>query len=314
MAINEKAKVILLKLETTEGIDAAPDGTDALLTRNFTTTPLEVDSVERNLDLPVIGGTKVAVTNPRQTHNFELELAGSGTADTPAKWSRALEICGMAAPSVIADPDPDPRVEMAFGSSPYASATLYHWYENQRRRALGVRSTFSMNFEAGQIPFMSMQSIGLLPDAPFDVATPPVPDFSAFQQPVEVNTVNTSFTLDGYAAALRSLEFEAGAAVSVRNLVGNRRINRGNHAITGTAVIEAPDVSTKNYLETLNSGAEIALALQHGTTAGNVVAINMDHVQLTAAAQQNEDDVLMFSLSFRANVLAGSDDILITTK
>lgn len=314
MTINEKAKVILYGIEPVEGAGAVlTAAANAFLVRNFQSTPIEVDTIERNLDLPTVGGSKVAITNPRQTMSFEVEIAGSGTANLAPRWMEMLQGCGMAAPSVIAGPPA--KVEQKFGVAPFASGELDHFYEDQRRRALGVRGTFSASFAAGAFPFFSFEKTGLLPAAaPFDAQAPGVPDFSSFQEPVEVNTTNTDFTLDGFAAVLRSLEFAANVNVAVRNLVGSNRINRGNHGITGTATIEAPTVAAKNYLDTLKSGSEVALQLTHGTVAGNIVQIDMAQVQLTGVSQSNEDDVLMYALSFRANVSAGSDDLLITTQ
>lgn len=313
MPISEDAKVILFKLEGTEGADANPAAADAILTRNFSSNPIETDTLERNIDRPTVGGSNVAITNPRQSHNFEVEMAGSGTAQTQPKWMRLLEACGMAAP--VEDVGPPAQTTQAFDTAPFASGTLYHWYDDQRRRALMTRGTFGGNLTAGQYPFLSFGTIGLLPTAtPFDKVAAPTPDFSAFQAPVEVNTDNTSFTLDSFAAVLRSLEFAANVNVALRNLVGSRRVNRGNHGITGTATIEAPDVATKNYLDTLKAGSEIALQIVHGTQAGNIVQIDMPQCQLTGVNQSEEDDILMYAFGFRANVSAGSDDLTITTK
>jgi DhnA family fructose-bisphosphate aldolase class Ia len=116
MPINERAKVILAKIEATEGVDAVPVvATDAILTRNFSSIPLVVDTLERNLDLPTVGRSKSTSTNARQTMSFEVEIAGSGTAGTATKWSRLLQACGMAAPVVTAGG----KVEQKFGVAPF---------------------------------------------------------------------------------------------------------------------------------------------------------------------------------------------------
>lgn len=310
MSINARAKVILAKKETTYGTDATPAAaTDAIMTRNFQSFPIEVDTLERNLDLPTVGGSPVANTGKRQRVTFEVEIAGSGTPTTPAPWAVLLQGCGMGVPT----PDTS-DVSQAMGSAPWASLSLYHFYENQRRRMLGARGTFGANFTAGAYPYWTFEFTGLLPSSnPFDTQSPGTPDWSAFKEPVEVNTDNTTFTLDGYAAVMRSLEFSAGVSITPRRLVGAEYINRGNHVITGTIVMEAPLVATKNYFSTLVAGSQVALALTHGTQAGNIVELQMPHVQITSIADSEEDDVLMYTVGFRANVSAGNDDILIIT-
>lgn len=313
MGINYRAKMILAKKEAVYGTDVTPAAaTDAILTRNFSSSPLDVTTLDRNLDLPTVGGSKVAITQAQQSVSFEVEAAGSGTAAVPAKWTRLLEACGMAVPSVQATPD---RVEQIFGAPPYSSLTIYHFYESQRRKMLGARGTFGFNFAAGQYPFFNFQFNGLLPAAtPFDTSAPGAANFAAFIEPMEVNTANTTFTLDGFAALLRSIEASANVNINRRALVGADYINRGNHTIEGTIVMEAPTLAAKDYFSTLKAGSEIVLALAHGTVAGNIVKIDMPQVQLTSVADSDEDDNLMYSFGFRANVATGSDDLLITTQ
>lgn len=313
MPINAKAIVLLLKKETTYGTDAAPvAATDAFLTRNYDLgPPVEVDVLERNLDLPTTGGRKVAITRHRRTMRFEVELAGSGTAATAAKWGRLLEACGMSAAASLTTPT---RCEQKFAAAPFSSLTAYEHFGSERGKGVGARGTFGANFTAGEYPFLRLEYTMLLPaTTPFDTAAPGTPDLTAQKDPVEVNTANTTFSLDGYAALLRSLDFEAGIEVVRRILVGADYVNLGDHAITGTLVIEAPNIASKDYLSTLRSGSEIALALQHGTVAGNIIKLDMPKVQITGISRGNEDGVVMYTMQFRANVNTGYDDILFTT-
>lgn len=312
MAINAKYKVILAKKETNYAVDAVPTvGANAILTRNFQSRLLEVDVLERNLDLPTVGASKVSTTQARRGHTFEVEVAGSGAAATAAPWAVLFEGCGMGAAASLTTPT---RNEQKHAAAPYSSLTFYDFIESERRKMLGARGSAGWNFTSGAIPFFTFDFTGLLPAAnPFDTAAPGTPVFTAFKDPVEVNTTNTTFTLDGFAALLRSFDGNQGANISRRSLVGADYINRGNHAITGNIVIEAPNIATKDYLSTIRAGTEIVLALAHGITAGNIVKIDMPKVQITSISESEEDDILMYSLGYRANVNAGYDDVLITT-
>lgn len=100
----DAVKVLFFKKEATYATDAAPTGAaNAALTRNFTTKPVVVDRIQRNLDRPVRGSSKDAPSNERQTYGYELELAGSGAAGTAPAWMEHLEACGMAAPVLTAN-------------------------------------------------------------------------------------------------------------------------------------------------------------------------------------------------------------------
>lgn len=309
-------KVIFAKKETIYGTDATPTGAvNAALTRNFTAKPVVVDRVARNLDRPVRGRTKDAPSNARQTFSYELELAGAGAAGTAPAWMEHLQACGMDAPVITAGTSAVQK--FAPIGTALSALTAYHWHGNQRRVGLGTRGTFSGDFTAGAYPFLKLDMTALLPattDFGLSDAAPGAVVLDQWKDPVEINTANTDFTLDGYAANLRSFTWDVNADVRARNLVGANYISRGNHAATGKLVIEAPAVATKNYLKTLKDGSEVPLQVIHGLVAGNIIQLDCAHVQLTDIDLQEEDDVLMFSCSIGLNVGTTPDDIVFTVR
>lgn len=308
-------KTILFKKEVTYGTDAAPTtGANAVLTRNFSAKPIQVDQVERPLDLPTRGRRKSAPSNRRSTLRYELELAGSGAAGTAAGWMEHLEACGMAAPVLTAVTKAEQK--FALPGTALSSATSHHWMGGQRTRVTGIRGTFGMDFTSGRYPFASLEMTGLLPANPAVDATAPVgePDFTRWKDPLEVNTANTDFLLDGFAAVLKRFTFNTNAEVRPRNLVGANYINRGNHAGGGQIEIEAPALASKNYFSTLDLGTEIAVQLVHGTVAGNIVQLDGAYLQILDIDRAEEDEIMMLSISYGLNIRAGQDDLLLTAK
>jgi hypothetical protein len=308
-------KALYAKKEATYGTDAGPTaGTDVVLTRNFSTSPLVVDQIDRNLDRPSRGALPSTPSNKRQTVGFEVELAGSGAAGTAPAWMDMNQGCAMDAPAITANTSAVQRFA-AVGTA-LSALTLYHFQGNQRRKGLGARGDISaVDFTAGAYPFLGFAFTALLPAAsPFDTAVPPAPDFSRYQTPLEVNTQNTLVTLGGYAPVLRSLKLQANATVAVRNLVGKNYVQRGNHAFKGKMVVEAVDVATQNYFASIVAGTQAPLVVQHGTQAGNIVMLSAPQLQILAIADSIEDDVLMYELDVQLNVNAGQDDIIFTAK
>jgi len=307
-------KTILLKKEAVYGTDAAPTAlANAALTRNFQRTPVQMDTLERNLDVPSRGRSPSANTNARSAFSYELELAGSGDAGVAPGWMEHLEACGMVAPELVADTSATQR--FAAAGAVLSSATVYSWRGDQRVVALGCRGTFGFNFTAGAYAFLNLSMIGLLPAGdPVTDAAPGVPDFSRWRAPLEVNTANTEFTLDGYAAKLQSFTGEIGAQPAVRNLVGENSVQRGNHALTGQIVIKAPKASERNYFGTLRTGAEVAAQVTHGTVAGNIVELTLGFVQILSIEEQEDGDDLMYTIGYGANVRAGQDDLILEAR
>lgn len=307
-------KLILVKKEVTYGTDAVPTvAANARLSRNLQIKPIVTDQLERNLDRQVRGRSRTAPTNARKTVSYELELAGSGNAGTAPAWMEDLEICGAAAPALVAVTSATQRFA-AIGTA-LSSGTVYDWDSGQKSIGLGGRGTFGWDFTANAYPFVKIDLTLLLPAGnPLSDNVPGAATLDQWKDPLEVNTVNTDFTLDGYAAVLKSWTGDVNAEVKARNLVGANSIQRGNHAITGKIVIEAPALASKDYFLTLRTGAEIVANLVHGTVAGNIIEWAAAHLQITDIDRQEEDDVLMLSISYGMNVGTTNDDLVMKAR
>jgi hypothetical protein len=310
----DATKLLLFKKEATYATDATPTGAaNAALTRNFSAKPLVVDRIQRNLDRPVRGRTKDAPSNARQTFSYELEMAGSGVVGTPPAWMEHLQACGMDAPVVTAGVSAVQRFTPV--GSALNSATAYHWHGTQKRIGLGARGTFGWDLSAGAYPFFKLDMTALVPAASaITDAAPGAITLTQWLDPLEVNTTNTDFFLDGYALNLRSFTGDVNADVKARNLVGANYIQRGNHAITGQIVGECPTIAAKNYFTSLNTGAEVVVQAIHGVAAGAITQFDSARLQVTDIDLQEEDGVLMLRLAFGLNVGTTPDDLIITAK
>ena len=310
----DTSRVIAAKPEAIYATDPIPTLlADAVLTRNYATTPLEVDQVTRNLDTRRYGATRQKPSNARMKSSYEVELAGSGAAGTAPAWMRILAACGMRAPVLTAGQNATQVFALAGEAA--GSLTEYAWVGDQLRKMLGQRGSFSLDFSAGQLPFASVSMTGLVPAAnPRAVQAPGAADFTKWQEPLEVNNENSLFTLDGFGAITRSLKIEAGVNVNLRSLVGARYIKSGNHSATARALIEAPSIATRDYLSKLASGDLVPWNFTHGTTAGNIIEAKGTKAQVTAVAEQEEDDVLMFDISLLLTVDGDVDDLVLVAK
>lgn len=306
-------KALLAKKEDTYGTYAAPTGAaNAILTRNFSATPLELDQLDRKLDRPARGALPSAPSNPRQKMSFEVEFAGSGMAGTAPAWMELLQGCGMDAPTLTAGASAVQKFTAV--GQPLSSLSTCHWVGDQRRKGIGARGDISsIDFTAGAYPFMQLALTGLLPPNPFDVQAPGALDFTRFVQPLEFNTDNSEVLLDGYALATRYIRLQANAAVTVRNLVGINYVQRGNHGLKGKIMCEAPSLTDKDFFTSLRVGSLIPLAVTHGTVAGNIIKLDAANLQILGIADNDEDDVLMYELDVQLNINAGQDDLVITT-
>ena len=306
--------VVLAKKEVTYGVDSVPtEAANAILTRNYSGKPVDLDRLDRNLDQRIYGALASVPSNERRTISYEVEIAGSGDAGTAAPWMVLLEGCGMNAPVLTADTDAVQN--FALPGVQASSLTQYDFMSDQRRKMIGSVGSFTLDFTAGAYPFIGFTWLGMIPAAtPFSKAAPGATDLTRWQQPVEVNIDNTEMLLGGYAVVTRSWRADASVTTAMRNLIGKRYARRGNHALTSTAVVEAPDIATKDYITTLRTGDLIEWSLTHGTVAGNIIEMASEKVQITDITESQEDDILMWTITLSHTVEGGADDLTITAR
>lgn len=91
MALAQRKRVILVKLEPNYGVDSSPVAADAVLCKNLNISPLEGSEVERDFIRPFFGGSGAIRVENYVKLDFETELAGSGTAGTAPEWGALMK-------------------------------------------------------------------------------------------------------------------------------------------------------------------------------------------------------------------------------
>lgn len=95
MALANRKRVILAKLETTYGSDISPAASDAVLCSNLNLSPMEGSTVERDFIRPFFGASGMIRVENYVKLDFETELAGSGTAGTAPEYGTLLKACNF---------------------------------------------------------------------------------------------------------------------------------------------------------------------------------------------------------------------------
>lgn len=96
MPLLQRKRVILAKIESSYGVDSNPTGAaNAILVRNLNITPQEADLSDRDLVRPYIGRSEQLPAAIRAMLEFEVELAGAGTAGVAPGWGPLLRACGF---------------------------------------------------------------------------------------------------------------------------------------------------------------------------------------------------------------------------
>lgn len=290
------------------GSDSAPAGaTDAIQMTNVAYRPLEGQQVSRELLLPYLGHQGVFLTGSYAVLEGDVELAGAGGAGDVPGYGVLLRACGMFE-TITADTD----VVYNPVSASFEDAAIYYNLDGVKHVLLGARGTFSISLTPQQIPHIRFTLTGLVGTIT-DTALPAV-TLTAFQKPVPVNPANTTMSLHGWTAIAESLELQLGNTVEPRFLIGEDSIKISDRQSTGTAVVQAASLATKNWFAFAQAHTLGALAVQHGTAAGNIVAIEAPKVQIGRPTQGQSQGIANYSLPLMITPDAGNDELIITVK
>lgn len=305
-----RKKTLLAKVESVYGTDPVPTGAaNAILAANVTLRPIEGEDVNRDVIQPFLGARGDILVNTHVALEFDVEIAGAGAVDAPPKYGPLLRACGLAE---TITPTTGP-VDYDPVSENQESVTIYMNYDGTRHAMLGVRGTVSLSLTAAALPRYRFVVTGLFV-AVADQALPTV-DTSGFQTALQVSTTNTPvFTLDGLAAVLQELNVDLGSQVQYRGLVNSESVVISDRVATGSALFEAPPLATKDFFAIAIARTKVALALTHGTVAGNKVLLAAPTAEVGRPAYENSQGIVMLRTPLKFIPSAGDDEIQISTQ
>ena len=296
---------ILLKTETTEGTDAVPTGTDALLCRMVEPTPLNGEMVSRDLIRPYFGNYEQQIAKTSASITFEVELAGSGVAGTAPKYGSALKACGMSEVIVATT-----SVTYAPVSSTLSSCTIVYNIDGIQQKLVGCRGTFSVNLPLGQIPTISFTFTGTYA-GPTDTTAISV-TYANQATPLVVRQGNTSaFSLFGYSGILSAFTFDMANELIYRELVGGtKQTLLTDRKASGSFMIELPSIASKDFFSLAIGTATGASTFLHGTTAGNKVTFNANQTDVLNPTYGDMDGIKMLNVPVVFTpTTAGNDEV-----
>jgi hypothetical protein len=306
MPLLSRKRLILAKSEATYGTDSTPTGaSNAILVRNLEITPLQAETVSRDLIRPYLGVSDQLLAQTRVEVTFEVELAGSGTAGTAPAYGPVLKACGLSETVVAAT-----SVTYAPVSSSFSSCTIYFHNDGIRHKVTGCRGTWSVSAEVGTIPFITFTMTGIY-NAPTD-ETLPSPTYANQAAPLIFKNGNTSnFSIFSYSGCLQSLSFDLANETVYRELVGcTKEVLITNRAPSGTCVIEAPSIATKDFFTIANGSSTGSISFQHGATAGNIVTFTTAQSDIGSPTYSDQDGIQMLNLPYLAiPTSAGNDEL-----
>lgn len=305
-------RALLLKIEGTEGTDAAPiPSADTLQIINGSGS-LSTEQLEREIDRPFFGGREAIRINKRMEWAGDIELVGAASSGTAAPISTVLQICGHAETLDVATPG-DEFTDYNPISTGIPSATAWWYQGGEVQKGVGSRAQLNqILLELNNFPRASVQGVAF-PTENSEAALPTT-DTSAFQKPPAIITDTAACTIDGTTVDGLSLELNMNANVpliatterqitrlTARNPQGVIRIFREDRAT----------INIRNIIETA-ALVPIVWTVDSNSVGGERITLTMGQCQLFDPEFTEEEGLLVWNVPFRAIPSAtGNDEYLL---
>lgn len=303
MPIKALKKVVLCKVETTSGTDAAPVvGTNAMLALNVQVTPANVRYTDRNAAVPFFGNHGQINVGETMQIEFDIEMAGAGTVAGVPGYADAMLGCAM---SETITPTTGP-VAYNVISDAEKTVTIYFYWENQLHKLIGAMGSQEWRCQEGGVPLIRFTFEGIY--GGISASTPGAPVLTAFQEALAMTFANTTFSLHGYAAPLASLTITQNNSIVYKNRPNSEKIHYTGRSMTGSVTIELPTAATKAFVDICRAGTTGTLSMVHGTTAGNKVLIDATDVRLKNPRYSEADNMAMLSMDMDLRYGAAGND------
>ena len=304
-----RKKALLVKPEMTYAVNSTPTGgSNAMLVSQIEITPMEGQEISRETEQVFLGAQGNIQAGLHVSGKCMVEMAGSGTVDTPPAYAPVLTCCRL---SETITEDSDVAYATNSADTP-GSNTVTLNIGGHKHTMLGVRGNLTGDVTMGQIARFGWDFKGLF-GTPVDAALPST-TLSAFTEPVRVSKANTAFTLHGATLGMTKFTFDLGNQVNYRENSEEELIHIPDRKVVGSVTFDAVSISTKNFFSIAAAGTLGALQMVHGTAAGNIVQVAAPAVQLGRPTYSNGDGVLQMTIPLLFVPDAGDDEIVITTK
>ncbi len=286
---------LAFKAETTVGTWATPTfAANALTVRKLDITPFNVTTLKRSIEQPFAGSVPSIPSGIHRGLSFEIELSGSGTANTAVAWAAILNsaMFGTAVPTGTQVGYPLTSAGDGGAASVLAlKDTLLH-------EMTYVRGNVMFKFIEKQTPYLQFDGLGIFrndPDIYIAGASTGI-SLASYPAPVEVNLANTVFSIDTFTLGMREFTLDLGMSAKLYTTTGMRGIifdkddSKDRRGAKVTAKFELPAPGTKNYSASIIAGTQVALSLTHGITAGNIIQIASSSLLIETITWTEEDN------------------------
>lgn len=314
--MESKNRIILVKEESSYGVDSSPVGANAIQARDiryrYSSDLIETDYVSSTLSpsAPITGKRWIELS-------FESDIKGSGSAGVAPQLGDCFEACaftetigGSNGSSIIYTPR----------SASIKSVTIYVYdlltaSTARLHKITGVRGNMTKIFSAGKVARAQfrMQGYYTLPTDNGSLPTP-APVGESIIPPVCESML---FTFNSYAGfVIQELSVDMGNNVEqiddINSANALKEIRITGRRPAGRFNPEAVAMATKDLYSDWVASTQRAVTMQLGSTNYNKVAFSMPKVTLDGIEEDSLNGRIVENIPIKFNRSSGNDELTMT--
>ena len=306
MAILRKwaSKLLLFKTESSYGANALPTAAaNYVEARNVSLTAYDAETIDRNIETPVLGSNGKLVMPAWAKLSFEVAYVPGGALGLAPQWGPLLLACGFAQTVVAAASVTYNLVSTAFSSG---TATLN--IDGILYQFLGCRGDVKISLGAKGIPLFKFDFTSTY-TVPADSALP-TPTRTGWMIEEAVHATSTSaVSINGIALPFSALDLGPGNKISKIDLPGPQReaviVDR---SASCSLTVLAPTMAVFNPYALAAANAATTLIVTHGTAVGSKIQAVVRGT-LTNISEDQVDGIAAYKLTFDPRPISGNDEI-----
>lgn len=306
-------QVLLVKTETTYGVDAAPVASaNSTLVFPVDYNP-DVQALEYGVVRASISAEKKRLGRKIATFTIKAPLKGAGAAGTAPEIAPLIKACAM---GETVNAGTDVQYKPVSASASMKSVTIYWYYDGRVVKAIGCMGNFSIDMPPGGYPTITFNMRGkLVSDS--DASLPTSMSYQT-TEPVIVESAGVSFGSFN-DAVVKSMSFDSGNSVSDRTDVNSAEGVKGVSVTARnpkfSATVEATTEAVKAWWGNFTGRVEETVDITIGTVAGNIVTAAIPKFALENGMKPTEaEGFFVYPLSGQALESSGNDNITLTFK
>lgn len=316
MAGSLQSTVILAKVETTSGTDAAPTNVaDAVLIRvSGLSAKIEQKLATRDIVRGAFGAPDMLPYTRRGAISFSCELAGSGALGTAPQWGDLLLGCGFSETIT-----PGTRVDYLPASTALKTLTIWAYINGKIEKFNFCAGSFKISMKVGALPTLDFTFQAVVSSVAASAA--PAATLSAWIRPQAVGPVATTQLMLGATYSAGALS--GGTGYNVQELMCDMAndvqalelataesvaIYGRNPSASLVADIGAAAIVTQ--YANMAAGTATSVGLTHGTVAGNKVIVFAPNGVLTGIDDNVQGNVMLNSMALSLQPSAAFNDEL----